>query len=240
MIKCVASVVLILSLLSCGKKSNAKAQNKCEEVPTEGVIAWDSNGNVTYYKPGEFRRGTEEGSYVSLLERDMVPEMIAREELKKTLVPPVTDPTDYKQWCSMKNPPEDIRKTIEKIIEHAEFKATKKYIPFDEISTSCEASYEFLMNEKWISVEYGIKTVWPLVPFKNVKKVFVTENILRDLTPLILLPNLNDIHAYYNRVTPNGARYPLTCPPGIKNCTVDRPLKPQTDVQAKAQVEEKK
>ena len=242
MIKCVASVFLVLSLFSCGKKSNAKAQNKCEEVPNEGVIAWESDGTVKYYKPGEFRRATEEASYISLPERDMGPEMITREELKKTLISPVKDPTDYKQWCALnfKNMPVGVGKVLNEIMYYAQEIANKKNVPEDKVPWTCEASYEILMNEKWIAIGYGIETVWPLVPFKNVLRLDVSHNILKDLSPLVLLPNLKKVYANKNSATRDGAIFPLTCPPGIENCTVDRPLKTETEVQVKAQIEDKK
>ena len=148
MTKFVVSVFLALSLASCGKKSNAKAQNKCEEAPDEGTItAMDSSGNITYYKRGNypFGRGTqEESSYISLPKRDMAPEMIAREELKKTLVSPVKDPTDYKQWCALnsKNMPIGVGKMLEEIKEFAREIANKKNVPEDKVPWTCEASYE--------------------------------------------------------------------------------------------------
>ena len=138
--------------------------------------------------------------------------------------------------------PAGVGKMLEEIRGFAQEIANKKNLPENKIPWTCEASYEILMNEKWIAIGYGIETVWPLVPFKNVQKVDVSHNVLKDLSPLVLLPNLKSVRANQNSATLDGAIFPLTCPPGIEKCTVDRPLKPkiQADVQAKVQIEEKK
>ena len=139
--------------------------------------------------------------------------------LSDGLVSPVKDPTDYKQWCALKSPPEGVGRSISDVMDLAQRIALERDVPSDKIPWTCEASYEFLMNEKEISIGSGIESVWPLVAFKNAEVLYISYNVLKDLKPLILLPKLTDVYAFGNRIShDSGARYPLTCPSSTITC----------------------
>ena len=142
------------------------------------------------------------------------------------LTSPVKDPLDYKQWCAItpENMPEGIGRALDDIMGLAREIALERDVPEDQIPWTCEASYEFLMNEKMIAIGSGIETVWPLVAFKNAEIVSVSGNVLKDLRPLMLMPKIKTIYAVLNRADHDGGSFPLTCPPGILICRVDDPL----------------
>ena len=143
------------------------------------------------------------------------------------LTSPVADPLDYKQWCNMdpEKMPEGVGRTLDDIRSLAREIANDRDVPEDQIPWTCEASYEFLMNEKRIAIGSGIETVWPLVAFKNAEVLNVTGNVLKDLKPLTLMPKLKRVIAFLNRANHFGGRFPLTCPlSDVITCSVDDPL----------------
>ena len=147
--------------------------------------------------------------------------------LTDSLVSPVLDPLDYKQWCAItpQNMPEGVGRALSDIMGLAREIANDRDVPEDEIPWTCEASYEFLMNEKRIAIGSGIETVWPLVAFKNAEVVNVSGNVLKDLRPLTLMPKLRKVIAFLNRADHDGGSFPLTCPfSAIVTCRVDDPL----------------